>query len=69
LYQPNESIPQNILDFDEAVDDSVVAVSSAGTNAATITPGSQHSIFTARMLFLTPSEQYQRTDGKMDAEE
>jgi len=61
------------VDFNEARDD-WVAVASAGPYANNLhlapdslrqltTPSPQHSIFTGQMLFLTPNQQCQGTEG------
>jgi len=58
------------LDFNEARDNEV-AVALAGPYAnhfvycsrQTTTPAPNHSVFTGRMLFLTPNQQCQSTGG------
>jgi len=64
------------LDLNEARDDGVLGCSgiswttrkqSAPHCRQMTTPTPHHSIFTGRMLFLTPNQQFQSTEGKCPA--
>jgi len=62
------------LDLNEARDDGVSGCSgiswtmckqSASRSTQVTRPTTHHSIFIVRMLFLTPNQQYQSTEGKI----